>query len=652
MAESKIDLLNKYLKSRFFGIDRVIDEICDKIKAWYFVPESMIRPQVINLWGMTGVGKTQIVRDIAEFLAKDLIQIDLGEYVGDSTKNLGYNFFEKYYGCSQKPVIILIDEFHIARTKDQNGAEVDRKGIRSLWHLLSDGLLYIDESHMSESIDWSAYLIESAMDDYQSTLKYFSTHKHVEPKNGDEDSKIIATKAENDLEYNKKRLTQTHKFFPRHLLGMVSRALGYNSSKELIKSLDDNFIQACNSIQDRLENMNVQPKLDFTKALIFISGNLDQLYTGSDNFDPDVDLEILEAKAEEITVSDVKKDLTSRFRLEQIGRLGNNHIIYPVLNKESYYKIIQKDLNRLKQFYLEKQRLNLNFQDSAVEIVYKEGVFPNQGARSVLSTVGTLIESALANFYLAYKQMDEKVKDVQISFGLKEFIFKFGTETVTIPALLKIDELRKPVVNQRSVISAVHEAGHIVVSVLRLGIIPSRASVFVATSETSGIVEVLTIESKKSCETFATKKNYITVALAGSVSEKVVYGQKEASCGSYSDLKKATESAIDLISNYGYVDMITRTRNQEHFPVAVFRTVDHEKLMLDILKECEKDAKNLIKGNIPFLKSLSDCLLSKTTVYKNDITKVMENHGVKCAIMKDYIKTYRQLPTHNFHEML
>jgi Peptidase family M41/ATPase family associated with various cellular activities (AAA)/C-terminal, D2-small domain, of ClpB protein len=645
VEESKIDLLNKHLKSKLFGIDKVIDEICDKIKAWYYVPESMIRPLIINLWGATGTGKTTLARDVAEFLAKDLIQIDLGEYVGDTTKNLGHNFFEKYYCSSKKPVIILIDEFHIARTKSGVGAEIDRKGMRSLWHLLSDGMLYIDESRMSETLDCATYLIEDAIENYKYSIKYVAENKNGEkrisvPANAQSGSPAEKT---DELEFHKKRLAQPYKIFPRHLMSMISRAVGYDTPKELIKQLNENFVVACSSVMEKLENSSIQPKLDFTKALIFISGNLDELYSGSDNFDPDIDLEILEKRAEEITISDVKKELTNRFRLEQIGRLGNNHIIYPVLSKDSYYKIINKDLDRLKQFYSEKQGVNLNFQDSVIEVVYKEGVFPNQGARSVLSTVGTLVEASLANFYLSYKQLNGKEKDVQVSFESKEFIFKFGSETVKIPSILKIDELRKPVINQRSVISAIHESGHIVASILCLGVVPNRASVFVATSENSGLVELLIVESKKTIETFITCKKYITVILAGSVAEKLIYGKKEASCGASSDISKATRKALNLIADYGYEDMVSKTRSGEHFSSAIFRQEKHEKSAKKIIKECEKEARSVIKNNIPLLKNLADCMLGQTTVNKNDILSIMGKSKIKCFENKDYVKIYKEI---------
>jgi ATP-dependent Clp protease ATP-binding subunit ClpA len=52
----------KELKGDFVGLDEIIDEIIRNIEVWYVMPEVITRPVIVNLWGMTGVGKTDLVR--------------------------------------------------------------------------------------------------------------------------------------------------------------------------------------------------------------------------------------------------------------------------------------------------------------------------------------------------------------------------------------------------------------------------------------------------------------------------------------------------------------------------------------------------------------------------------------------------------------
>ena len=56
------------LKEKFIGIDDVIDLFIDNVKIWYAIPELQMRPHIINLWGMTGVGKTDLVRNFVKLI--------------------------------------------------------------------------------------------------------------------------------------------------------------------------------------------------------------------------------------------------------------------------------------------------------------------------------------------------------------------------------------------------------------------------------------------------------------------------------------------------------------------------------------------------------------------------------------------------------
>ena len=56
------------LKAELFGIDEVIDRVIDAVRAWYVLPDIITRPVIVNLWGLTGTGKTQLTRSLAKKL--------------------------------------------------------------------------------------------------------------------------------------------------------------------------------------------------------------------------------------------------------------------------------------------------------------------------------------------------------------------------------------------------------------------------------------------------------------------------------------------------------------------------------------------------------------------------------------------------------
>src|SRR5690349_10259228 len=82
----KLQQMSIRLKEKFLGLDSIIDEIFSLLMPWYLFPEAQLRPTVVNLWGLTGSGKTALVQAIVEELdyRKLFSHIDMGEFESDS----------------------------------------------------------------------------------------------------------------------------------------------------------------------------------------------------------------------------------------------------------------------------------------------------------------------------------------------------------------------------------------------------------------------------------------------------------------------------------------------------------------------------------------------------------------------------------------
>lgn len=632
MKQDKLAGLNQYLKNNFFGIDRIIDDICDKIAPWYVFPESFNRPLIINLWGMTGTGKTVLVREIVKYLKIKVIQVDLGEYVGEKSSSISNSFYEKYYDLSEKSPVILIDEFHIARTKNVDGSEIDRRNIRSLWNLLSDGVMIVDESYLNQTIDLLDYTIDNCMDSFKESQDYIKRHSK---KRG----------YDWNLEQAHNNIKKPQEVFEKHGLRLASLAkiLNCPSIADMAKNFKKDFLNNCFILKEKIKKAEAQPKLDYSKSLIFVVGNLDELYTGSEDFDPDIDLDSLKERNKNISLCDVKEELFKRFRVEQIGRLGNNHLIYPTLDKDAYYKIIEKDLIRIKKFYAIKG-LDFEFDTSITEVIFNEGVFPNQGARSVLCTVGSLLEPALVNFYYKYKTSTKRKKvKVNCSYNFKSKNFDFqefhaGSNITKIKAQLNLDVSREPVTNQKSMIASIHEAGHILSCVMIVGLIPRKASVFKVSG--NGSVEFLNDSPKEELLSYKSYKDRIACALAGFTAEEIVFSKENVSLGASSDLKKATAYCLNLIQLYGYNEPVVTSGVNQDLGEKLFRNTGIENKCRRILKACKLRAQRIIQKNRPFLKDLADCLISQTSMNDKDVEKIMAKHKITCAEKINYKKKF------------
>ena len=64
----KLQQTKDKLKSEFVGIDKIIDRVIDSITPWYITPEVLERPTVVSLWGLTGTGKTSLIRKLIKYL--------------------------------------------------------------------------------------------------------------------------------------------------------------------------------------------------------------------------------------------------------------------------------------------------------------------------------------------------------------------------------------------------------------------------------------------------------------------------------------------------------------------------------------------------------------------------------------------------------
>ena len=144
------------LKSEFIGLDSILDELETAICPWYVTPEVIKRPQIVSLWGMTGTGKTSLVKELIKCLNLDdrLVQVDCGTLTKDDlayelSSNLMDTGHSLYYDNKMDKYIFILDEFQLCKTISEDGSEVDSKdsgNSRIIWELLDGGKLTINSS--------------------------------------------------------------------------------------------------------------------------------------------------------------------------------------------------------------------------------------------------------------------------------------------------------------------------------------------------------------------------------------------------------------------------------------------------------------------------------------------------------------------------
>lgn len=693
--------LSKYLKSKYFGINDTIDEIIEHIAPWYCEPESLMRSHIVCLWGMTGVGKTCLVRDIANFLDRGLVQLDIGDYASNNDVNsFSRDLFEKYYDQAGKQSIILLDEIHSCPTTNKKtGEDVDRSGIRGVWSLLSDGMVYVNSRFDNHDIE---EVIDDAEDKYARDMEYLKIYgpiadkiqkekarrkketaaKHSSFKNTkklmdfinqddvsapspeDEDDFADEEDGEKETDTIAREVSYIKNKTAESYLGWgvpkVICKLLYYSPKDFKRRYKENFRELLEELRQNAHKIEIQPKLDFRKSLIFVLGNLDDVYYGSRSFDPDMSTEVLYKRSLSVNLSNIKRALSHLFKPEQVARLGNNHVIYPSLSRKAYEDIISKDVSRIIEFYKNNPKYGFNFDmaESVYDILYKESVFPTQGARTVLPSIASFLEGAIVNFVFKYSsKRGEKSKDISVSYNKKtkcvDFAFsikgKKEKQTISIKRSLKVDKYREPILSESSVVRAVHEAGHIAASVIWEGRFPSEATIFTMGDGNAGYTSYDDNEDDEfgvsgiggRISSIDTYMNEIKVGIAGNIAEATIFGANRVSHGSYSDFNNVTTHATNLVDAMGYeCEPLIKTRSHEDD--CITRTEHHENIIKDLVDQITRKVRTeFSKPEIKkYILDLSWVMLNNTKIERPQIIEITEANNIPIGDRYSYIKSF------------
>ena len=142
------------LKREFFGIDSCIDQIIEHTKSWLLLNDFQEKPLIVNLWGLTGVGKTSLIKRMVELIQweKNFLRFDLGNKKGQ------HSFRESLEDLVEKedndPLVIVLDEFQHTRTLvGPLGDDIPSDENRQIWELLDSGkIAYYQWQHRLESL--------------------------------------------------------------------------------------------------------------------------------------------------------------------------------------------------------------------------------------------------------------------------------------------------------------------------------------------------------------------------------------------------------------------------------------------------------------------------------------------------------------------
>jgi cell division protease FtsH len=248
------------LKTELFGIDDVIDRVMDTIRAWYVLPEIINRPVIVNLWGLTGTGKTQLIRSLSKKLGfyDRLIEVQMDGYSNGGGTSIGSMLSDSAV-TEGTPGILVLDEFQRIRTIDRDGRERKVEYYMDVWDLLSDGKLPPNISFLG---DMERRLAEAA----------YREERKRQGANLDAD--------EDDVVVERLFARQPHNNHSKFALTPY-QAQDFKGTLKLRESTMEIMTWSPQDLHGRLMSFTQDPHVweaDYSKLLIFVWGNLDEMY--------------------------------------------------------------------------------------------------------------------------------------------------------------------------------------------------------------------------------------------------------------------------------------------------------------------------------------------------------------------------------------
>jgi hypothetical protein len=618
------------LKERFLGLDAVIEEVISLLMPWYLFPEAQLRPTVINLWGLTGSGKTALVQAIVELLEhrKLYSHIDMGEFESDSAEWVKNIFTDDLSYFHEKPSLICLDEFQFAKTLDANNNELGKDKLRVIWELLDTGKIEYIPGH-------GTYYLFRADNCLKRIAKI--VREKIVLKNGEiTDGREVFLKEFDGFYFNYERnispMTCAYFLSDDFIDGMYQLFDNEEYSKTQIRER----IRTCSLEELRLfimEGLHSRPAtctLDLSRSLIFVLGNLDEAYTMSHSMNPDISADEFHEQTSKITIAHIKRALRKRFRPEQIARLGNNHVIYKSFNSAQFRLLIRQELQRVGNFVLTKFGWKVSFDESVVNVVYAEGVFPAQGTRPVLTTVKNLIESRISSLVVSILKYQLTLAEIIWAFDNEHFQYTLKdhqgnvVSSISDKATLKLENLRKSVDPELQAHTAVHEAGHAVLAALTLRIVPS----LVVSRTASDAEGFCMVNFPKGPMTKETLKKDIIISLGGYVAEKMIFGDEFTSSGVIHDVEEASSLANRAIRKYAMgTDPIHLAVENDQNENAFYHSEKYTEEAIRIIKECELEAERLLQRNKLLLLKVAEYLTVNSRMDEALIEEFVMKYG-------------------------
>ncbi|WPB58788.1 peptidase M41 [Xylophilus sp. GOD-11R] len=594
------------LKQELFGIDEVIDRVIDAVRAWYVWPQLIRRPVIVCLWGLTGTGKTQLTRRLAQLLDfyDRFVEVQMDGFSHGAAFRV--STISALLGESSivegSPGMLVLDEFQRFRTIHPKGDDVKVERYQDVWTLLSDGRLPPALSSLANVERMLANAIYKE-----------------EREDGEEATRAGKPPLRFQLDaYDAQELKRMLK-----LREPLAEIMQWPSTK--VQALFQQFQASAQTWET-----------DYSRLLVFVCGNLDEMYqeTAQRVADSDTNADIFHRLTRQLSLIDVKKALADRFKPEQIARLGNEHVVYPSLGKATYQRLIRQQCESYLGDIAAQCRVRFVLGQDLLDELYANGVFPAQGTRPLFSSIHSILSANLvkaALWVLEQGLPTDQPFSIGVAPSRRHLLVRGrgpgGPVETTLPVALELSRLRQRSNADLRALLAVHEAGHALVYCLLFGHAPQEVRINIASYE-GGYNSF----SRRKVTTRQNAVDMMCVGLAGRAAEELVFGDMTCTTGAEQDIRQVTADAAKHVRRHGFSSRLSRTDVTMEANADINTDITPTDWAIEVLLQQQyRRGLELLQEQREVLGRMVDTLLARGSIEPADMVALLQASGLSLA---------------------
>lgn len=527
------------LQKSHLGLNDEIERVLEAVSTWNLFHGTQERPRVLGLWGMTGTGKSSMVRMVLQAMGlhERTFWMDAGECRRGQWLEQHLELLRTHLNGA--PFVVVIDEFHQARTVKAGAEQEEAPELRRMWELIDAGraVLMPGYRHLEDLMDIRDVLSILLADG-------------VVVRNGrvvhgiDKAHKAMAihmSRGDHDEDWVLPKSTW------RMLRESNSGTCSLTALQRKMEVLDGAGILGL--LEQAITEARIPHVFDARQALVIVLGNLDELYVMGREPMPALDPDVLLARHEDLGTSGVQRALLGLFRVEQVARLGTDHVVLPPMGRSTVHQLVEREVKQLVIRTGAHAGVEVRISNSLLERIQEQAAIPVLGARPVVEAVQQVVPALLSQVLLhpwpdpvkaisLECNKDRAHATVELASGTNHMVLRW-------PMARPVAERDTP---ENTFRVAIHEAGHVICGNRLYGGTPLQACVRTGQTSMAGFVIWLKDERMLLRSMVFPR---LAQMLGGYLAEELVYGPEGCSTGSDNDLHKASSMALDLVRNHG-----------------------------------------------------------------------------------------------------